>query len=88
MRRKEAGFTSRLFQLSGKQAPLDAPCEEQSITLVTKYTFVYFTLSAHYMSLISMGIKYLAPFLVENILKLKLPDTFLAGLLICFKCCF
>lgn len=88
MRKKEAVFTSGSFQLNVKRAPADAPCKEQSITLVTKCNFVYITLSLHYLSLISMGIKSLALFLVEKILKLKLLDMFLAGVLISFKDCF
>lgn len=68
------------FQVNSEWSPPDAPCEEESTTLVTKCTSVYFTLLLQCMSLISMGIKYLSLFLVEHILKLKLLDMFLAGL--------
>lgn len=85
MRKKKAVFRSRSFQLKGKQAPPDASCDKQSMATVTKCTSVCFTLPLHYISLISMGIKYLALFLVENILHLKLLDRFLASFLISFK---
>lgn len=78
----------RSFQLTGRWASPGAPCKKQSLTLVTKCTFVCFTLSLHYMTLISMGIKYVALFLVENIHKLKLLGVFSVGLLVSFKHCF
>lgn len=73
-------MVSGLLQMhSAKRSP---------ITLVTKCTSVYFTLSLHYMSYILFLLKSLPLFLVEHILKLKLLGMFLTGLLISFKHCF